>query len=251
MQRSERERQSYDTHDSLQGRPWVHRVFPHIFDGPNARYGEELFFDCVAQRIEGKSALELGCGNGGVAARLVERTHSTILATDISSRQIEQAKQRTIPGRLEFQILNAEDPVDGTYDVIYGRGVLHHIDFRSTLERLANDNLRVGGSMVFREPLGAFALGTAYRAFSRGDHTQDERPVSRADLRWFKKTFSGFWFYPYGLASLPLGALSSLALKNANNPLTKLGHRLDHGLLRQLAPIQPWFRAAVLVIDPA
>jgi len=235
MRRSDREREAYDTHDALQRRPWVHRVFSHIFAGPNARYGEELFFSIVAERIQGKSALELGCGSGGVAARLAQETNATIFATDISRRQIEQTASLAIPGRLEFRELNAEDPIEGTYDVIYGRGVLHHIDFRSTLERLASDNN---------------VLGAAYRLLSNEDHTDDERPVTRADLRWFKRTFRGFWYYPYGFASLPLGALSSPLFKNPDNPLTKLGHRLDHQLLRRVALLRPWFRAAVLVIDP-
>ena len=250
MQRSDRERHSYDTHDALQGRPWVHRVFGHIFRGPNAQYGEDLFFRTVAERAKGAHALELGCGNGGVAERLINETDATVLATDISTRQVEQAQVRAVEGRLEFQELNAEDAVDGHYDLIYGRGVLHHVDFRPTLLRLANDNLNAGGAMVFREPLGANVMGALYRLMSRDDHTEDERPISRADLRWFKQTFRGFWFYPYGLASLPLGAISSPLFKDADNPLTRLGHRLDDGLLRRIVPVQPLFRAAVLVIDP-
>jgi hypothetical protein len=105
--------------------------------------------------------------------------------------------------------------------------------------------------MVFREPLGANVMGAVYRLLSKDDHTEDERPISRDDLGWFKRTFKGFWFYPYGLASLPLGAVSSSTFRNANNPLTRLGHRLDDGVLRHIGPIQPLFRAAVLVIDPS
>jgi SAM-dependent methyltransferase len=251
MHRSDRERQAYDTQDALQGRPWVHRVFAHIFRGPNAQYGEDLFFQTVAERATGVRSLELGCGNGGFAERLIHETDAEILATDISTRQIDQAQARTVKGRLEFKKLNAESSVDGHYDLIYGRGVLHHIDFRPALERLAHDNLNEGGAMVFREPLGANVMGAVYRLLSRGDHTEDERPISRDDLRWFKRTFKGFWFYPYGLASLPLGAVSSPTFKNASNPLTRLGHRLDDGVLRHIGPIRPLFRAAVLVIDPS
>lgn len=251
MQRSDRERHSYDTHDALQGRPWVHRVFGHIFRGPNAQYGEDLFFNTVAERAHNAQALELGCGNGGVAERLVAETNATVLATDISTRQIEQAQARAIEGRLAFCEFNAEDPIEGRYDLIYGRGVLHHIDFRPALERFANDNLNPGGAMVFREPLGANIMGAIYRLTSKDDHTEDERPISRDDLKWFKKTFKGFWYYPYGLASLPLGALSSPLFKNADNPLTRLGHQLDDGVLRKIGPARPLFRAAVLVIDPS
>jgi len=251
MRRSDRERHSYDTHDALQGRPWVHRVFAHIFRGPNAQYGEDLFLRAVADRAQGAHALELGCGNGGFAERLIGETDATVLATDISTRQIEQAQMRTVEGRLTFRELNAEDPVDGHYDLIYGRGVLHHINFRRALERLANDNLNAGGAMVFREPLGANIMGAVYRLTSRDDHTEDERPLSRADIRWLQHTFRGFWLYPYGLASLPLGAISSPLFKDPNNPLTRLGHRLDDGLLRHVSPIRPLFRAAVLVIDPS
>jgi SAM-dependent methyltransferase len=226
-------------------------VFGHIFRGPNAQYGEDLFFQTVAQRAAGVHALELGCGNGGFAERLIHETDAAILATDISTRQVDQAQARAVEGRLEFRELNAEGPVDGRYDLIYGRGVLHHIDFRPALERLANDNLHEGGAMVFREPLGANVMGAVYRQLSRDDHTEDERPISRDDLLWFKRTFKGFWFYPYGLASLPLGAISSPMFKDANNPLTRLGHRLDDGLLRHIGPVRSLFRAAVLVIDPS
>mgnify|MGYP002629596568 CR=1 FL=1 len=251
MQRSDRERYSYDTHDALQGRPWVHRVFGHIFRGPNAQHGEDLFFRTVAERASASHTLELGCGNGGVAERLVNETDATVLATDISTRQIKQAQARAVKGRLEFRELNAEDPISGQYDLIYGRGVLHHVNFRPVLERLASENLNKGGAMVFREPLGANIMGALYRSISKDDHTEDERPISRADLRWFKQTFNGFWFYPYGLMSLPLGAISSPLFKNPDNPLTKLGHQLDDRVLRHIDVVRPLFRAAVLVIDPS
>jgi 2-polyprenyl-3-methyl-5-hydroxy-6-metoxy-1,4-benzoquinol methylase len=250
MRRSDRERDAYDTVDALQKRPWIHRKFPHIFDGPNARRGEALFFDAVRQRAQGGRVLELGCGTGGVAERLVRETDAIVLATDISSRQIEQAQARAIPGRLTFKVMNAEDPIDGHFDLIYGRGVLHHIDFRPALAKIAENNLNPGGAMVFREPLGANLMGAVYRVTSRDDHTKDERPVNRSDLRWLKRTFPGFWYHPYGLTSLPLGALSSLVINRPDNALTRLGDTLDERVLAKVALLRPWYRAAVLVIDP-
>ena len=205
MRRSDRERQAYDNaHSNLQRKPWLHRFFPHIFTGPNAHHGEELFFRTVKERAQGANVLELGCGSGGIAARLIKETDATVLGTDISAYQIGLAKTRWATNRLEFRELNAEDPIDGQYDLIYGRAVLHHIDFRSVLERLSADNLKDGGAMVFREPLAGTVMGGFYRLVSRDDHTEDERPISRADLQWLKKTFPGFWLHPYGLTSVPL-----------------------------------------------
>jgi ubiquinone/menaquinone biosynthesis C-methylase UbiE len=109
----------------------------------------------LASLAELKSAtktLELGCGTGEYTLRLIKNT-SSIIAIDISSTLIQQAKQKVNSSNVQFLIADAQNlPFkDNTFDAIVGNAVLHHFNLDNALDEIKRV-LTSGGKIAFTEP---------------------------------------------------------------------------------------------------
>ncbi|NJL52516.1 MAG: hypothetical protein HC930_10405 [Hydrococcus sp. SU_1_0] len=63
--------------------------------------------------------------------------------------------------------------------MIFGRAILHHLDYQEVLGRLYRDNLNPGGVMIFMEPLGSNLLLRLYWQLAKEAHTPDENLYAR------------------------------------------------------------------------
>ncbi|HEU5382739.1 MAG TPA: class I SAM-dependent methyltransferase [Ktedonobacteraceae bacterium] len=183
--------------------------YSHIFESPNTLNAQSSFEQILRDSVPGKRVLEIGCGTGVQALQIFQLGASYVLAMDISHNRIAQARQHEVQGTLDFQVADVAQPIVGTYDVIVGRAVLHHLDYQEVLARIARENLCERGLMLFFEPLGSNVLMRLYQAQSRDAHTPDEHPFERSDLAWLRATFADFTLIPINYLSLPLGAISS------------------------------------------
>lgn len=96
--------------------------------------------------------LEVGCGAGEYTRRLA-RLGCPVTAIDITPVLVENAR-RTIGGeQMRFLVMDATDPglPAGSFDVVFGKSILHHIDFRRALANYRR-LLAPGGSIFFSEP---------------------------------------------------------------------------------------------------
>jgi 2-polyprenyl-3-methyl-5-hydroxy-6-metoxy-1,4-benzoquinol methylase len=222
--------------------------YRHIFESPNTRRFQQTFECLLQQEAPGKHVLEIGCGYGGVAQRIASYGAASVLATDISQRFIAYAKEHNEHAYLHYALLDVSLPIEGIYDLIVGRAILHHLDWREVLPRLYSDNLAPGGLMIFSEPLSDNVLMRLFRHFSKQAHTEDERAFNRYDLAWMKHHFSDFSLLPGNYLSLPLGAVSSLLFKHPDNWLLRLADRMDMLLARHVTWLHARFRCALFVI---
>ncbi len=85
-------------------------------------------------RWKGKRVLEIGCGIGTDTISFA-RAGAHVTAIDLSEKSIELAKQRAdvygLSDRIQFIHMNAEEisadnPMFGSFDLIYSFGVIHH-----------------------------------------------------------------------------------------------------------------------------
>ena len=136
-------------------------------------------------------------------------------------------------------------PIKGTYDIIFGRAILHHIDYKVVLKRLYYSNLNYGGIMIFVEPLGSNLLIRLFKLIVKSAHTSDEKPFFRQDLRWLRENFE---MYPINYFSLVFGILSSIIFSNSHNYLMRLSDKIDFWLGKKVRLLAPNFRAAILII---
>jgi SAM-dependent methyltransferase len=248
LERSERERAASDA-----GRVWEvshrwHTRGAHVFSCPNTLRHEALFDELAARHAKDGRVLDLGCGQGASSEKLLSFSAAHVLGIDISELLLAQAFPRAIPGRLEFRKGDVAQPIDGRFDLIFGRAILHHLDYPPILERLYRDNLQPGGALLFMEPLGANLLSLLFRILVPAAHTPDERPFTLRDTRWFRRSFADVEIYPYNYLSYPVGLVSSVVARSADNAALRLCDRADTWLARHVRVLESRFRQAIFVV---
>ena len=227
---------------------WNLRV-PHVFHGPNTERGEALFVQLCAEAVQsGGRVLDAGCGTGETARQAVERGASQVMAVDLSERFLREARQRGDgEGRIEYRLHDLHRPLDGRFDLVVGRSVLHHIDWRSFLQRTYSENLAPAGRMVFMEPM-SHPMTIAFHRLVRSAHTPGEYPLSRSDVGWLEQTFPHCGVHPINFLSFPAGVLSSYLFRSADNSLTRATDAIDRRLERREG-LRGYARQAIIVIE--
>jgi SAM-dependent methyltransferase len=248
LTRAERERKAYDEQGLWETSNKWHARFSHVFLSPNSKRYDDLFYRLIGDHIAGKRALEVGCADGSTTKQAFELGAQYALGIDVSQDFILRAKCFERPGQLEFRCADVANAIVGTFDLIFGRSILHHIDYRSVLKNLFDNNLTAGGLMVFMEPLGANPLITLYALLARSAHTADEKSFLRADLQWFKSNYANAKIYPFNLLSFPAGILSSLVFKSPDNLLLRVSDRVDEWLAQNVDFLSPYFRHCLVVV---
>lgn len=97
--------------------------------------------------------LEIGCGTGLFTRKVAEHTRAHITGVDVSADLLRVARELTTTPRIQFVEGDAMHlPFEeGTFDVVFGSSVLHHLDFDQSLAEIFRV-LKKGGRMVFAEP---------------------------------------------------------------------------------------------------
>jgi hypothetical protein len=174
---------------------------------------------------------------------------SCLYGFDVSEGEVEQARADygELPG-VTFGVHGVEAPVEGVFDLIVGRSILHHVDFRQVLPTLFEHNLAAGGRMLFMEPT-SHPMTLAFHSLVRSAHTADEWPLRPGDITWLRTRF-GAKVIPINLLSFPLGALSSFLLRSLGpgNPLMRMADRIDRSL-EGVTALQAFGRQGIIVVD--
>lgn len=246
--RAEREKAAYDEQGIFEHSHGWHARFRHVFECPNTARHERLFQDRVRAGVGGRRVLDIGCGDGASSEALLAMGAAYVRGIDISEKFIAKAHARAQPGRLEFENRDATQPLTGEFDVIFGRAILHHLDWRVVLRRLHRESLAPGGLMIFMEPLGSNLLIRAFHALAKGAHTPDEKSFDAQDLRWLRGSFPGVEILPVNYLSFPAALVSSLILSSADNALLRACDGADRWLARHAAFLAARFRQAIIVI---
>ena len=152
------------------------------------RYG---WFIAEAQRIGATRILELGCGTGEASASVAAGTGAEVVAVDISEAFLERARAAHALPNLRFEkldLLGADVGRLGTFDLVFGNGILHHLVLRlDDVLRALHAIAAPGGGLAFIEPnflnpYCAFIFGTGVgRKFARLE--PDEMAFTPGELR--------------------------------------------------------------------
>lgn len=154
----------------------------------------------VAGVVAGTRVLDLGCGQGDLTLALLGRGAS-VTGLDLSGGMLEVARRRVnLYGNGRSATFVAA-PVErtglpsGSFDVIVGRWILHHVALRPASSELAR-LLAPEGRAVFLENSGANPVLNFARDHVAGRFgiprlgTEDERPLVADDWRVLERSFT-------------------------------------------------------------
>ncbi len=147
----------------------------------------------------------------------------------------------------DFQIMDAHELAfeDNSFDVVYGGGMLHHLEYERALKEIRRV-LRPGGHMIFREPMDVNPVGRIVRALTPRARTEDEKPLRLKDIAIARSLFEMTFHYEQ-LVTVPAGVLSRLVFKSPDNVLMRSAFGFDEWLVRTAPAIGPLYREVWMV----
>lgn len=156
------------------------------------------------QPVAGRRLLDLGCGAGETSVYLASQG-ARVVATDISRRMLQVTRalalkhgqqvvtQQAVAERLPF--------ADESFDLVFGNGVLHHVEIRGALREI-HRVLRPGGRAAFIEPLPYNPVIEVYRRLADANRTPTERPFRFTELDYARTLFRSVDHREFWLVSL-------------------------------------------------
>jgi len=233
-----------DTHyvayaDQLAVNPAMLKKYTH----PEQMWDWRQFGMKLLGKVEGQSLLDLGCGMGEESIYFA-LLGARVTAIDISEKGIEIARNRAahngVADRVEARQMRADqtDFPDGSFDVIHGFGILHHIGLERGLKE-AKRLLKPGGKALFFEHMGNSALIERMRQSS--DYTDYEQPLRWNDIIAFRRDFSRYEVQPFHI----LTRLRSL-LPILNR---KFLRRIDSCALKLCPPLKHYASGVIIYLE--
>lgn len=247
--RVERERQKYDE-DGVKRGAYQDILVSHAGYMHGKQRAEITKAVLAGREIE--RALELG----RVAWHRCFETNNIIpkelYCINISERELQKGAELSETTRIKpkFLLMDAHklDFPDDHFDVVFGWGILHHLDLGLALAEIRRV-LRPDGIFMFSEPLDNNPVGRLVRRATPGARTVDETPFRASHLAAIREQFDCEFHYEQ-MVSVPLGIVSRLIFSKPENALTRLAFRTDLALQRSLPGLGAYFRKVTIVGRP-
>jgi ubiquinone/menaquinone biosynthesis C-methylase UbiE len=205
----------------------------------------------------GLRVLDLGSGLGEASVWFA-REGADVTALDISAGMLEVVTQ--VAGRygqtVKTVVGSATDLsqfADGSFDIVYGANVLHHVDIDVCLDEVRRV-LTSAGRAAFWDPVKYNPVIEVYRRLASGVRTIDEHPLRRRDLRSMQTKFAsvetrGFWltalvlfvrFFVIDRIAPSADRYWKLAIdrQDKHHRLLARAHRVDRVLLQKMPPLR-------------
>lgn len=197
--------------------------------------------DWLKRKITGKSVLDYCCGNGLMSIWMAGNG-AVVEGIDISDVSVANASKKAheegVSARCKFRVMDAEqmDHPNNSFDVIYERGVLHHLNLKKAYAEIARV-MRPDGAAICIEALKHNRIMQWYRRRTpqlrtpwEVDHLLGEEEVRLAREYFCTVEILGF-FYLFSLLAVPFRTTRLF------NPFLRFLKRIDNIALRL-----PWLR---------
>jgi len=198
--------------------------------------------------LQDREVIEYGCGLGQLTV-LLARSGARVTAFDISAHSVEMTRKRArlsgVEDRITFAVAAGERlPFeDASFDLAFGKAVLHHLDPESGSRELARI-LRPGGRAAFSEPLGTNPLVRFARDHVPypGKHERGaDIPLRHSDVE--------AWMSPFSTAEIHGVQLLSMVERGLGfHSRVRVLEEYDRLLLKRWPGLWPLCRYAVLTL---
>lgn len=159
---------------------------------------------------------------------------------DISPEAIKIAKnnQKKINFNGIYKVMDAEkiNFKDNNFDLIFGKGILHHLNYDKCLPELARV-IKDEGSCLFFEPLHHHPIIRLGRYFTPTKRTVDEHPIKSSDLVLFKKYFNEIEYKTFCFTNITAFIFYKTPLFN---PALRLFNLIDEVLFKNFSFIRKY-----------
>lgn len=202
MRLSEKNLREKRFHNELQSKPKGR--FENIFYRALSNTWDD-FFAYLEKNAKNSEILDYGCGIGPSIKKVAAFGPKKITGIDISEVSIKKAQNEiaNIDLNIELKVDNCEKTNfdKNQFDIVYGLGILHHLDFTKCISEILRV-LKPGGSLIFVEPLGTNPLINFYRKLTPNSRSKDEHPLIEKDFNLLRGKFNDVEIKYYGLLTL-------------------------------------------------
>ncbi len=164
--------------------------------------GCKKYWDLVTSAAKDAAVLSYGCGLGEGLPSILPIVKS-LDGIDISDVAINHVQNQCGRSSIRFHVMDAMELSfpDGSFDLVFGSGILHHLDLaRCTAEIFRV--LRPGGKAIFWEPMGTNPIINAYRYLTPNARSADEHPLMPRDFNTMGSMASSINVEYFGLMVL-------------------------------------------------
>ena len=103
--------------------------------------------------LKGKRILDLGCGNGGMSKYFIEKGAKSVLAIDLSSNMINEAKEKNNAENITYVVLGMEDisKIEGKFDIVFSSLAFHYVKDYDKLVKDIYNLLDDNGILIYSQ----------------------------------------------------------------------------------------------------
>lgn len=156
--------------------------------------------------VKGKRLLDLGCGAGETSVYFALQG-ARVTALDISPEMVEVcrrlARKHGVALEARTAVAEALPFGDASFDLVFGNGVLHHVELAAALREVRRV-LRPGGKAAFIEPLKHNPVIGVYRHIASENRTPTEHPLGFGDFASIQRVFPRLEHREFWLTTLYL-----------------------------------------------
>jgi SAM-dependent methyltransferase len=175
------------------------------FQAPTAL--ENRFIRSRMGDLRGKRLLDIGAGLGESSVYFALQG-AQVTMTDISPGMVQKGRQlaRRYGVEVEGIVSEAEDlgVAAETFDFVYIANTIHHVRGRDALFQKIHRALKPGGFFFSYDPLAYNPAINVYRRMATQVRTEDEAPLTRADLQLARKYFPNVQHREFWISTLLL-----------------------------------------------
>jgi SAM-dependent methyltransferase len=175
------------------------------FQAPTAL--ENRFIRSRMGDLRGKRLLDIGAGLGESSVYFALQG-AQVTMTDISPGMVQKGRKlaRRYGVEVEGIVSEAEDlgVAAETFDFVYIANTIHHVRGRDALFQKIHRALKPGGFFFSYDPLAYNPAINVYRRMATQVRTEDEAPLTRADLQLARKYFPNVQHREFWISTLLL-----------------------------------------------
>lgn len=160
---------------------------------------DELF--AGLPELKNKNVLYYGCGENISILEHFYARGADVACFDLSEVALKKILSKYPNAKLVVADAHQLAFKDGQFDLILGRGILHHLDIPISLVEIKRILSRAGIA-VFIEPLGINPFISLYRALTPASRTKEEHPFGFREIKMIQNNFSSCVCHYYSFLSL-------------------------------------------------